>query len=365
MILQQVQYATARGEEAAAQVTVQQPQCPGIAAIHTIGGAHPVAAIAVVQHHRCAGLRGFRPWRRQHRTIVHYPVQALVGAGPDATAAVAAEANDVLALQQWRVDPRETTIGRVPARQPGRRPHPHHLAAIGGQQRIDGVVRQTVRVIGLVLVMADAAIGMQLADAGAAGADQQVRAAAGQRPDLLRAGFLQSREALELLPVGIQHGQAGAITAHPYPVLGVDGHGFQRIARQRTRALRIVSPYPQLLAVIAGQAIIGGRPDIALAILRQGQHHPRRQTFGHAKTTQAWRLGQVRGDAPAWPQGQQHNTQTGTVQHPFHQRPALPALPSRSPGASTAYATTPSQGADFSVHSKAGQRSSLQTLATT
>ncbi len=287
MILQHVQHATARGQEATAGITGEQPRGAGIAAVKTIGGPQPIAAVAVVDHRGRTYIGAELPGRRTGLVIGTDLEQPAFGARPDRAIGLAGQAEHALAAQQGRRDPGETVA--IPAGDTVGGPHPDPPLRIG-QQGVDGVVGQTARIARVGLVPDQRPVFAAPAYAVLVGADPQRLRGIGQRPELALARLAQGGKAGERRPVRTQHAQASAIAAHPDAVQRIDQQRFHLVAGKRAGVGRIIAPDPQADAVHAGQAVIGPGPDVALAILGQGQHHARRHALGRAQAAQAWRF---------------------------------------------------------------------------
>ncbi|MNU97377.1 hypothetical protein D3C71_874490 [compost metagenome] len=287
MVLQHVQHAAARGEETAARIAGQQVRGVMVAAVQPIGSAQPVAAVAVVDHRGRAHVRAQRPRRLAHAAIGIDAEQAAFGAGPDRAVGLAGQPEHALAAELVRGDAGEAVT--VPARHAVAGPHPHPALRVG-QQAVNGVVGQAGRVIGVGVVLHQRAVFLAATDAVPVGADPQRLGRIGQRPELTFAALVELGEAFEAFAPGAEHAQARAIGAHPDPVQRIHQQRFHFIAGDRIGVGRVVPPYPQTHAVHAGQAIIGGRPDVALPVLAQRQHHARGHAFGRTQAAHARRL---------------------------------------------------------------------------
>src|SRR3546814_7330206 len=64
----------------------------------------------------------------------------------------------------------------------------------------------------------------------------------------------------------VEHAQAAVLRSHPDPVARVDVDELDVVAGQRLRVVRLVPPHAHGQAVVAGQAVAGGDPDVAVAV---------------------------------------------------------------------------------------------------
>src|SRR3546814_5459365 len=60
--------------------------------------------------------------------------------------------------------------------------------------------------------------------------------------------------------------QAAVLRSHPDPVARVDVDELDVVAGQRPRVVRLVPPHAHGQAVVAGQAVAGGDPDVAVVV---------------------------------------------------------------------------------------------------
>lgn len=284
MVLQHVQHAAALGEEAAAGIAGKQAHAVLVAAVQPVGGTQPVAAVAVVHDRGGAHVGTGRPRRRAHAVVAADPEQAALGAGPHGAVAVAGQAEHALVAQHVRGDAGERFA--IPARYAAAGADPDPPLRIG-QHAVDGVAGQAVRIGGVGAEPHQAAVFVAAADAMRVGADPQCLAGIGERPELPFAQDADVGELFEVFAVRAQHAQAAAIAADPDPVQRIDEQRFDFIAGQRAGVIRFIAPDSQTDPVDPCQAIVGGRPDVALAVLGKRQHHARGHAFGGTEAAHA------------------------------------------------------------------------------
>src|SRR5690606_20715371 len=172
-------------------------------------------------------------------------------------------------------------------------------AGVVEHQRHDGVRGQAAGIVGVVPVVGDAAVGREVVQPTGVVAEPDVVAAAGDGEHVVAAHLRVVGLAVvaEAGTVAVEHAQAAVLGGHPDPVAGVDVHELDVVAGQRTRVVRLVPPYAHGQAVVAGQAVPGGDPDVAVAVAGEAEEVGGRQALPGTDDAQArgFRHGRVGG----------------------------------------------------------------------
>src|SRR3546814_7672009 len=79
--------------------------------------------------------------------------------------------------------------------------------------------------------------------------------------------------------------QAAVLRSHPDPVARVDVDELDVVAGQRPRVVRLVPPHAHGQAVVAGQAVAGGDPDVAVVVAGDAEEVGGRQPLRSEEPT--------------------------------------------------------------------------------
>src|SRR5690606_10750751 len=112
-------------------------------------------------------------------------------------------------------------------------------------------------------------VAAQAVKAAVGGAEPDVAVRrAGDRPDVVARHLRMGRAVVpgELVAVDVEHGQARAGGAHPYPIGGVDEYRPDEVVAQPLAH----APDAEADAVVSREPVARGDPEVALAILRDG-----------------------------------------------------------------------------------------------
>jgi len=164
---------------------------------------------------------------------------------------------------------REPALGADPQAAVGGGGHVHH-AAVGQAAPIAGHGHVTLKM----------PVGKAPGQAAAGGAKPQAAVGGGgDRPDRVAAQGRGVAAVVEGkgLAVAIQHRDPGVLRAHPQPVVRVHVQRPDQVVAQAVLA----APDAKPAAVIAGQAIVGGHPQIAQPVFGKGVDPAAGQAVGH------------------------------------------------------------------------------------
>ena len=250
----------------------------------------PVIALATCGN-RGHGVRAVEHWRplRLRPRAVTVPPDAARSAHPQAIRQQRKRVHDhrAIGIRQGHA----TEAAAIAPREPARGSHPHLPSGIGRKRQHD-VGRQAVLLRGEAL---PTSVRIDPGQAAVVGADPHRIALRGERPHIVTAqcGLVLLAGVLELLAGGIQHADAAAFGGHPDPILRVHQQCLHIVAGQAARIRGVMAPHPHVHAVVAGQAVGGGDPQVAGLVVRQcldlcrrqslrRPHQPEARAFGHA-----------------------------------------------------------------------------------
>ena len=304
--LHQARDAAARG--------IEVHGCRGafsLGAPQTALSAQPVFAIVGIDHgdDRVGADEHRRPCRRDPATCLA-AVHAIGSAHPQ-----------VRPVGDQRIDDRQPVLReRHPAhglaieiRQAGDRSDPQHSFLIESQRQ--DVVRRQARGVGFAGgKMGELPVRIQPAEAAAEPAEPQRIAAAGDGEYIVAAHLRMLRQAVmaKALAIGAHHAQAAVLGGDPDPVAPIDMQGLHDIPGQRGGIFGIVPPHLEADAVVAGQAIVGGDPQVTGTVAGQCGDRGVGQAIGRTQHPEAGDLGHgsLRRDATDKAQPQQPDSQS-------------------------------------------------------